>query len=324
MCIQREISMNDKSIVILTEAGNTQGFGHLSRCCALYDESVALGIDTRLIVNATERLPEMPRNVVVANWLDLSVLMQFMEFSNRVIVDSYLADFDIYKTIADNCKAALYIDDYMRIVYPKGIVVNPSLYGDKIPYIPGSGSIYLGGHEYVIVRPEFQNVKKLDCNDACNSILITMGGSDILNLTPLVLGGLVKELPNAHKHVVIGPGFSCIDEITLMADGNTELHNSPAAAKMRDLMLSVDIAITAAGQTIYEMMSCGIPMIPIKVIDNQGWNIKGLQRQGFRCLDAAETDFNDISWKDLIDNSLQYQPLSFNGQKEIIKALIGA
>ena len=90
---------------------------------------------------------------------------------------------------------------------------------------------------------------------------------------------------------------------------------------MRDLMLSVDVAITAAGQTTYELMSCGVPMIPIKVVDNQKWNILGLQNEGFQCLDSDTTHFDRVCWSDLIKRAALYPQYSLNGQEEIIKAL---
>jgi spore coat polysaccharide biosynthesis predicted glycosyltransferase SpsG len=304
-------------ITIFTEAGSKQGFGHLSRCCALYDESVALGYDTRLIVNTTEPLSQMPRNIIIANWLEISVLMKFLNKPDYVIVDSYLSDLSVYKIIADNCKTALYIDDYMRIDYPKGIVVNPSLYGDKMPYKQKNDVKNLGGKKYVIVRKEFQSIPFITRENKLNRILITMGGSDILNLTPII----IKSLSAIEKHVVLGQGFKNTEEIKSATDENTVLHYSLTAEQMRDLMLNVDVAVTAAGQTIYELMSFGIPMIPIKVIDNQKWNIAGLQELGIKYLDATEKDLNEVEWKELIVNARKYQPFVFNGQKEILKAL---
>ena len=311
-------------VTILTEAGSVQGFGHLSRCCALYDESVALGYDTHLIVNTTVKLPEMQRNIIVADWLDLSVLMPLLHSSDYVIVDSYLADSNVYEIISDNCSVALYIDDYMRIDYPKGIVVNPSLYGNRLPYKKRENVQYLGGSDYIIVRPEFQNIIPKERNNDRNQILITMGGSDIINLTPFILKTISEELSAAKKHVVIGAGFSNIREIELAADDNTILHKSLSASQMRDLMLSVNVAVTAAGQTIYELMTCGVPIIAIKVIDNQKWNIMELQERGFICIDATERhfDISAISWKELIEKSQIYKPFSFCGQNEILKIFI--
>jgi len=283
-----------------------------------------LGYDTRLIVNTTEDLPEMPRKIITADWCDLSVLMPLLKDFGKVIIDSYEADLCVYETIGANCSVALYIDDYMRLEYPKGIVVNPSLHGGKMPYRKKSGVQYFGGTNYVIVRPEFQNVPRINRNNDRNRILITMGGSDILNLTPLILDSLSKEVPSIQKYVVIGPGFVDTNEIEKAADANTKLYHSLTASQMRGLMLQVDVAITAAGQTIYELMSCGVPMIPVKVAANQKWNVMGLLEHGITCLDAFETNFNHIRWKNLIKKAVEYQPLSFFGQKEIMKTLVGA
>jgi len=312
-----------KSIAIFTEAGSIQGFGHLSRCCTLYDESIASGYDTQLVVNTMNELPEISRNIIVADWLEMSVLMPLLKKFDNVVVDSYLADIDIYKVIALNCSAALYIDDYMRLDYPKGIVVNPSLYGDRLPYKKQADVRYLGGFEYVIVRPEFQNIIPIKCTGERKNILITMGGADIANLTPIILKTVSKEIPESKKHVVIGAGFSNMREIELASDDNTVLYDSLKASEMRDLMLGVDIAITAAGQTIYELMSCGVPMVAVRVADNQEWNIAGLRELGIACLDSEKDDFGSVPWKKFIDDTSAYEPFSFNGQKKIINTLMG-
>ena len=306
---------------IFTESGKKQGYGHLSRCCALYDESISRGYDTRLIVNTTEPLPDMSRNIIAANWLDSSVLMPLLADTERAIIDSYLADATVYRTIAAHVSVAVYIDDCMRIDYPKGLVVNPSLYGDKLPYPQKDGVTYVGGEKYVIVRPEFQDLPPPARTGKRNHILLTMGGSDVRNLTPVILARLTEAFPAAHKHVVVGAGFENQNEIHAAADKHTTLYHALTALQMRQLMQRADVAVTAAGQTIYELMSCGVPMIPIKVIENQQWNIEGLRGKGFRCLDAMTDDVGNVCWQEWLDTCMEYQPLSFFGQRCILQLM---
>lgn len=49
-------------------------------------------------------------------------------------MNSYVADPDIYHFISARSKKSLFIDDNKRIDYPKGIVVNPSIYGKGLNY----------------------------------------------------------------------------------------------------------------------------------------------------------------------------------------------
>ena len=50
---------------------------------------------------------------------------------------------------------------------------------------------------------------------------------------------------------------------------------------MHALMESVDLAITAGGQTLYELACVGTPSICIEVVDNQRDDIREFQKKGF-------------------------------------------
>jgi spore coat polysaccharide biosynthesis predicted glycosyltransferase SpsG len=59
------------------------------------------------------------------------------------------------------------------------------------------------------------------------------------------------------------------------------LHTNADMAQMANLMRNADLAITAAGQTMYELASAGVPSIAIQVAENQKLNIEGFQKAGF-------------------------------------------
>ena len=46
-------------------------------------------------------------------------------------------------------------------------------------------------------------------------------------------------------------------------------------------MLESDIAISACGQTLYELAFLGVPTIAVTVADNQSINARGWQKTGF-------------------------------------------
>ena len=50
---------------------------------------------------------------------------------------------------------------------------------------------------------------------------------------------------------------------------------------MKKVMLDSDIAISAGGQTLYELARVGVPTIAISVADNQLGSIRGWQKTGF-------------------------------------------
>jgi len=259
----------------------------------------------------------------MANWLDLNTLAPLLNDSDQIIIDSYLADLSIYCEIAANCSLALYIDDDIRISYPKGIVVNPSLYGDKLPYPQVKGVSYFGGTDFVILRPEFCLPIVRDNNNDVKCVLITMGGSDLLQLTAPILSAICQRLPLVHKYVVLGSGVVNTDEVKEAADHETEILVSLDATQMREVMLSSDVAITAAGQTIHELLRCGTPLVPVMVADNQKWNIRGLNDLGIQHINALDGRFDafSVDWSSLIWNAPRLEPFTFEGQKRIVKIL---
>jgi spore coat polysaccharide biosynthesis predicted glycosyltransferase SpsG len=218
--------------------------------------------------------------VSLADWRDEAFIRAQLTPESFAVVDSYLAEPQVYEWISANCRRAVYIDDNQRITYPAGVVVNPSLYGHRLDYPQRPGVAYLLGPQYVILRPEFQQLPPRIRRTEVQRVLVTLGGADVLNLTPRILRVLNEHFPRLEKHVVIGPGFTNLTEIEAQVDDRVVLHHQPDAAQMRDLMLFCDIAVTAAGQTVHELLATGVPFLAIEVVENQQLNMRGLETMG--------------------------------------------
>jgi spore coat polysaccharide biosynthesis predicted glycosyltransferase SpsG len=100
-------------------------------------------------------------------------------------------------------------------------------------------------------------------------------------MTPRILELLVREYAGLSKQVVIGKGFRNTHLIEAAADSNTVLNYYPDDYAMRDIMLASDIAISAGGQTLYELARAGVPSVVVAVADNQMNNVGGWQEAGF-------------------------------------------
>jgi RimJ/RimL family protein N-acetyltransferase len=139
-------------------------------------------------------------------------------------------------------------------------------------------------------RPFIQNKREIISNSV-KEIIITLGGSDLHNLTPLILKRFSKKYTDIIINVVIGPSFQNIEEIKKYNFENVIFHEDVTAEEMKNIMLKSDIAITAAGQTIYELMATKTPFIPIKVVENQSLNIEGLKKLN---LIGVEIEYNSL------------------------------
>nr|WP_269746758.1 glycosyltransferase [Leptospira kirschneri] len=233
------------------------------------------------------------------------MLFYFLNQENPqiVFVDSYLADIQIYETINKKTQKLICIDDTNRIPYPeKSIILNPGLGGQCINY-DGTKNTVLTGIEYVLLRkPYRENFIFPNVREKVESILVTLGGSDQLNLVPKILEVLIKIKPEWKKEIVVGSSFQNIKEIKSITDRNTKLHLRMSASEMRDLMLSVDLAVTAGGQTTYELAKCAVPMIIIKTADNQLGNLNGLRNKNIinNYLDSEADEFKNKLRKEIL------------------------
>ncbi|MDI7198411.1 PseG/SpsG family protein [Leptospira santarosai] len=270
--------MNNK-VFIFTECLVFTGLGHLSRCIALAEIFQEKGRDVEIILHTDGTGFENKIGIQIRdlNWKDQNILVNFVNTEQFQIafVDSYLADIQVYETINKKVQKLICIDDTNRIPYPeKSIILNPGLGGQCIDYDRNKNTV-LTGIEYVLLRkPYREDFKFSSVNEKVESILITLGGSDQLNLVPKILEILVKIKPEWKKEIIIGPSFQNIKEIESKSDKNTKLYSGINPRAMRDLMFSVDLAITAGGQTIYELAKCAVPMIIIETAENQKLNIQ--------------------------------------------------
>jgi RimJ/RimL family protein N-acetyltransferase len=87
---------------------------------------------------------------------------------------------------------------------------------------------------------------------------------------------MLSEFPKLNYNVVYG---SKAENTTKFE--NVNYYYELNADEMLDLMLKCHLAITAAGQTIYELARIGISTIAIGTADNQKYNLKGWVKMGF-------------------------------------------
>ena len=269
---------------IVTEGGENIGFGHIIRCISIYQAFEEFGIIPQLIVNGDETVRDFvkDKNCAFFNWLnDREKLFYILKDADVFFVDSYLASRDLYEKISNFSGTGVYLDDTIKVEYPKGFVVNGAISAERMPYPKIEGITYLLGAQYAPLRKEFWDTPSKPIRDNIEVIMVTFGGADVRNLTPRVLKLLAETYPELVKKVIVGKGFQNTTEIEGIKDRNTELIYYPDAAEMKKIMFESDIAITAGGQTLYELARVGLAAIGICVAKNQLQNIDGWTKLGF-------------------------------------------
>jgi UDP-2,4-diacetamido-2,4,6-trideoxy-beta-L-altropyranose hydrolase len=271
-------------ISIITEGFHNTGYGHITRCQSIYQAFEERNLTPTIYVNGDESCKPflMNTNYELINWLENSdTLFDKIVGSGIVIVDSYLASLEFYNKISSLTALPVFIDDNMRLEYPSGVVINGAVNAELMKFESRAGVTYLLGPKYVPLRkPFWQALEKIISPDV-QSVMITFGGQDTQNMTPRMLRMFVRNFPELKKIVIVGSGYNNLEQINEIKDENTELVSSPSAEEMLKVMLECDVAITAAGQTVYELARVGVPTIAVSVAENQNNNLAGWLKEQF-------------------------------------------
>lgn len=273
-----------RKVIILTEGGKGIGLGHITRCSALYEAFEEKGISPYLIVNADNSARELLKGKKnkIFNWLKKQAeLLDLISGADAVIIDSYLAGNNFYKRVSSIAKLPIYMDDNKRLDYPRGVVVNGSIYAERLKYPPKKDNVYLLGIRYLPLRKEFCDAPHKKIKRSVKNILITVGGDDPKNIIPKMLKFLGDKYPRLNKAAIIGKSFKNIKEIERLRDDRTHLIYCPRANEVKKAMFRADIAVSAGGQTLYELARVGLPAIVMAMAKNQLNNIKGWREAGF-------------------------------------------
>ncbi|MBM7557279.1 spore coat polysaccharide biosynthesis predicted glycosyltransferase SpsG [Halanaerobacter jeridensis] len=131
------------------------------------------------------------------------------------------------------------------------------------------------------MREEFQGISRSNISNETNSILVTVGGSDKLNLTPKIIKSINQLNQELHLDVVICPSFKNIDKIIkIVQKVDLEIALYFNVNKMSELMLNNDLAISAGGSTLYELAATGTPTITLLQAENQVKVAEAMEEKG--------------------------------------------
>ena len=268
-------------VYIITEGGSKVGFGHIARCTSLYYAFKEKDIDPCFIINSDDSIRDFlnKKKSIVFDWIKCpEKLYEIINNGDVAIIDSYLIDDKIAQEISRIVKNPVFIDDNQRLSYPRGIIINGSVHAMDLNYPKRPELIYLLGTQFCLIKKEFWERPTRQFNVNIRSIMITFGGNDIRNITPKLVEVLNEKYPNINKKVVIGRNYQNIKEILKAWDKSCELIYYPNTKKIKTVMLDSDIAITAGGQTTYELASMGVPSITIAIANNQINNVRKLNK----------------------------------------------
>lgn len=296
-------------VLIRADGGRGHGFGHLVRSTALARE---LLLADESVVYST-RTPEAVSKFV-PNGCTIEPLSSETEpfgtteaeevakiagkrAAKAVVVDSFEATTRYQSTLREDNWLCLVLDD-TRHVLDCDLLINGNTYADQLTYDwLSSEPTWCLGPEYLLIRRDFRRRPSLDTPDgrqATPRVLVTMGGSDPTNATPMTLRALAGL--NVAVDVIVGPAFENVDLIEYEAsrlETNTTLHRNPN--NLPDLMYRADIAVSATGTTTYELLAAGTAVVGMPRTENQELIAQDLDARGVILSLGLSVSEDDIS-----------------------------
>jgi len=284
---------SNRSIICRVDAGPGIGLGHLQRCLSIAIELYNLGVECVFLApNHDEIQKKITRLGFVTNPLpkaDLggpqdvkSILDTARIYGSRsILVDSYFADDVFFAQLLDAGFFVAAIDDLGRS-FKCNLLIDSTV--DAKPTRStrlNEGIKFLLGPDYAPLSQDFVDLPRRIVRKNIEDILVTMGGADSLGLTPFVIESLDSIDADFVARVIVGPLFKNATEIRDAASQAAHVFNtidSPAA--MKNFMLEADVAVSAGGQTLYELSATGVPTIAVKIAENQTGNIRSFFEAG--------------------------------------------
>lgn len=312
-----------KKIAIRADGNSHTGMGHIMRCLVICKEFIRRNIETIFLVKYDTKLINILdenkiKYLIIENTnlkeeaINLCKIIKELNIDG-ILIDSYWINNEYLREIYNHVNLLISIDDNNLYDYPSHIIINGNIYGNDINYkLINENTKLLLGSDYAILSDEFTNETPIKIKDNVENILITMGGCDINNYTPIVINSISKI--NIPINVIIGPQFNNKKAIENIALSNQKINLFYNPNSMKTIMKNNDIAISASGTTTYELGVLGIPTILIYQADNQENIAKKTSELGMMInlgyfKDVKEAEIYD-SLLDLVSNKKKREDMS--------------
>ncbi len=283
----------DRLIYFRTDGNSRIATGHLARCLSIAKACQSLGMricfllsgkesaDTllRILPNTGSGLSENEVRVLRTAAFDdldrelseISALLGASPKDTVYFVDSYYVTGTYLEALRPLAKTAV-LDDLQLFDYPADLVINydviprSALFSYRAAYQKAQNTLL--GASYAPLREEFQS-GRMPQREAVSDVLVTTGGSDPFHFCALFLQALSGKAPGPVFHIVVGGLNTDGQRLHALAKDlpSVKLHEN--VTQMAPLMKACDLAVSAAGTTLYELCALGIPTVSFTMADNQ-------------------------------------------------------
>ncbi len=302
----------NQALLIRADASEQMGTGHIMRCIALAQAWCDLGGTVTFVTacaneSLLERLSDEGFQVIVMDTAypdpsDWEITSEALGKSSYawVVQDGYHFDARYQKYAKDAGYRLLVIDDHAQSDhYYADIVLNQNIFADERMYAGREPhSRLLLGTRYALLRREFRQWRgwQREVTEVARKVLITLGGSESVNVSLKVIGALLQLAERKIEAVIaLGSNDTHYEKIRLsLVDAAVPIRLRRNADNMAELMAWADVAVSGGGSTCWELAFMGLPAHIIVLAENQRLVAEGL---------AEARAANNLGWHDAVSEA---------------------
>lgn len=277
-----------RGLVIRADATSAIGSGHAMRMLALAEAWRGAGGRAVFVGAIPERLAARfaalgvgvePSHADVGSADDATrtALVAGEHQCCAVVCDGYGFGISFQRTIkAAGCVLLVVDDNGENLEYAADVVLNGNPHATETLYRNrGADTRLLLGTRYTLVRAEVQKAagEVREVPERARRVLVTMGGADPANATGRILQAVVDQAPRFEEFeffVLVGPSNSRADTYrSVLASTALRARVEHDVADVTVPMRWAQVALAAAGSTVWELALLGVPSLVATLAPNQ-------------------------------------------------------
>ncbi|GAA7632855.1 hypothetical protein ckin5_03700 [Helicobacter pylori] len=277
-------------VKILCDAFVTSGLGHVRRCEKILSFIEKLGVKASLYLHKQD---------------NINAFLEGVGGNDFLIADSYCLNSKDFYLLKEKAKSLMVIEDeeHAKGFYPKNTkIMNFTLNALK-HYNHASKDHYLGVGFYPV---DTRFIYDRPINTENKEVLITLGGSE-----QKILKEIVKILENKNVNLhIISP------YIPKNPPKNTHYYSPLSPLEFSSLMKFCACAISASGQTLYELALSQTPSLILPIASNQIVQSKEFESLGIFKQTSLKTLAKDFEKLRVQKNRAWAKNLAFGSELE--------
>ncbi len=271
--------MNNKKFMIYADGGSKVCMGHIMRTITLAVELKRKNVDVLFVTSSDDAVDYINHNgfdVIKINKIDYNEIAGLAKNNsvNGIMVDRFGFNKEQHQLLVDEVGLLVHIDDFLYDG-PANLVINSTI--DIKP--EGRNGVWLCGGEYALIRNKFVYHDRIYADNP-QKILLTTGYGDPVNIHLIIIKLIKKVLKQIQIDVVVGGGYKTKEKLYKMAEADQKIILHENVTDLSDLMKIDDVAVSAAGTSLYELAAAGMPSIAFSLYDNQIDNIERVAKKG--------------------------------------------